>query len=420
MSNGSRERAVMSVDAPAARRAAALAPLTRYPAFRDYWVSSLLFFSGFWAQTVVLAWLAFDLTQSEFAVAVFGAVRFFPMLLGPLGGALSERVDRVRLLVAASVVALASTVVMAVLVGVGVGAYWQVVLIGLLLGMMQAPLQPARFTLVMDLVRREDVSSANALNMATLMGARVLAPAISGVLIARFGAGAALWAAVPWYVSGTLLLLRVRERPDRHARVASGVIADLIEGFAITVRHREMAGVLIVSVAANAFAWPVIQAFLPVFADRVLESGAVGLGLMVAATGVGSLVGAIGIAFLGDFRGKGRLFLGGTLAFGLSLSAFALAGNMPLALLLLLLGGIASAGFGVMQSTIMMLMAPDELRGRAMGVLMLAIGIMPFATLVQGAIASSVGVVETTFVAGLMLVAATGVVAAAIPGLRRA
>lgn len=420
MSNAAGDIAPVREATPPARGGAALAPLTRYPAFRDYWVSSMLFFSGFWAQTVVLAWLAFDLTQSEFAVAVFGAVRFFPMLLGPLGGALAERVNRVRLLAAAGVIALASTIVMAILVGIGVGAYWQVVLIGLLLGVMQAPLQPARFTLVMDLVRREDVSSANALNMATLMGARVIAPAVSGVLIARFGAGAALWAAVLWYVPGTLLLLRVPERVDREARITSGVVADLIEGFSITVRHREMAGVLIVSVAANAFAWPVIQAFLPVFADRVLESGAVGLGLMVAATGVGSLIGAVAIAFLGDFRAKGRMFLGGTAVFGLSLSAFALAGNMPLALLLLLLGGIASAGFGVMQSTLMLLLAPDELRGRAMGVLMLSIGIMPFATLVQGAIASSVGVVETTFVAGLLLIGSIVLVAFAIPGLRRA
>lgn len=394
-----------------------LAPLANEP-FRRLWLSSALFFSGFWAQTVVLAWLAFELTDSEFAVAAFTAARFAPLLTGPLGGIIADRTNRPRTLRLSISVAGAIAVAIAVLATFGEIAYWQVVVAGLLIGSMQAPLQPVRFTLIMDLVGRDLVSSANALNMAALFGSRIVAPAIAGWVIVAAGADVALWFSAAWYLPAWWLLRSLRET-DRGAVGSGRVLPDLIDGFRIALSSREMSGVLMASVAANVFAWPIVQGFLPVFAEQVLDVGAAGLGLLVAANGLGSLAGALAIAAMGDFPRKGRLFLIATGGFGLVLSAFALTDHMAIAVALIFLAGFASAGFGVMQSTLMLLLSPEEARGRAMGVLMLSIGALPLALLVQGAIAGLIGVVATTIVSGLLLAVAMALLALGAPGVWR-
>jgi len=387
--------------------------------FRDLWLSSGLFFSGFWAQTVVLAWLAFELTDSEFAVAAFTAARFAPLLIGPLGGLLADRTHRPRTLRRSIAIALALGIAVAALASFGDIAYWQIVIGGLLIGMMQAPLQPVRFTLIMDIVGREQISTANALNMAAMFGSRIVAPAIAGWVISAAGADVALWFSAAWYIPAWLLLARFEEIGRTSPISQARIIPDLLEGFRIIVRHRAMAGVLMASVAANVFAWPVMQGFLPVFAEQVLDVGASGLGVLVAANGLGALVGALTIASMGNVRRKGRLFFVATAIFGLMLSAFALTDRMPLALVLIFLAGFASAGFGVMQSTLLLLLAPEEVRGRAMGVLMLSIGVLPVSLLVLGAIAAVVGVIATTIVAGVVLALVMVTLAVTVPEVWR-
>jgi len=395
----------------------ATVPLANAP-FRNLWLSSSLFFSGFWAQTVVLAWLAFDLTDSEFAVAAFTAARFVPLLMGPLGGIIADQTNRPRTLRLSTLVALAIGVAVAALATFGEVAYWQVVVAGLLTGSMQAPLQPVRFTLIMDLVGREQVSSANALNMASLFGSRIVAPAIAGWVIVAAGADVALWFCAAWYVPAWLFLLPVRET-KRSAMSNEPTLADLADGFRIALRSHEMSGVLLASVAWNVFASPIFQGFLPVFAEQVLDVGASGLGILVAANGLGALVGALAIAAMGDFPRKGRLFLTATGMFGLMLSAFALTDQMSVAVAVIFVAGFASAGFGVMQSTLLLLLAPAEARGRVMGVLMLSIGAMPIALLVQGGLAAAIGVVATTIASGLLLVVAIVVLTIGAPDLWR-
>ncbi len=397
---------------------AGLAPFADWR-FRNLWISSGLFFSGFWAQTVVLAWLAFELTDSEFAVAAFTAARFAPLLTGPVGGIIADRTDRPKMLRLSIAVAFGIGVGVAALATFGEIAYWQVLIAGLLIGTMQAPFQPVRFTLIMDLVGRDLVSTANALNMAAMFGSRIVAPAIAGWVISAAGADIALWFSAAWYVPAWLLLVSLREVDRASAVRDSRIVADLLEGFRIAVRHREMAGVLLASVAANIFAWPVVQGFLPVFAEEVLDVGATGLGILVAANGLGSLAGALAIAWAGNFPRKGRLFLVATGTFGLLLTAFATTEQIPVAVTLIFLAGFASAGFGVMQSTLMLLLAPEDVRGRAMGVLMLSIGALPLSLLVLGAIAGAVGVVATTIVAGVMLALAMALLAVGAPGVWR-
>jgi len=397
-----------------------ITPLRDYPAFRALWWSTLHASSAWWAQNVVLAWLAFDLTGSELAVAAAAAVGFAPMLLGPVGGLLADRMHRPRLLIGSQLLALVAGVAIAALVMLGVAEYWHVLVAGALVGLTMAPLQPVRFTLTMDLVGERRVSSANAVNAVGMLGSRVVAPAIAGALIARYGADVALWFSAAWYIPACWVLVRLDDERRGGTTNALVVMGEIAQAFRHALANRALRALLVVTVLANTFAWPVILGFLPVFAEEVFDVGAAGLGLIVGVNGMGALVGAVGIASLGDFRSKGMLYLLATTLFGVALSAFAVSGWFGLALVLVFIAGAGSAGFGVMQSTLTMLLAPAEARGRVLGVLMLSIGVLPGAMLVQGAVASSIGVVATTAVSGVLLGVLTMAVAAASPELRRA
>jgi predicted MFS family arabinose efflux permease len=243
---------------------------------------------------------------------------------------------------------------------------------------------------------------------------------LGGLLLTALGAGLTLWFSASWYVLSLVALLPLWRRGSQPRLTPDGsrVVGDLIDGFRIALGHREMAAVLTVSLAANICVWPVYQAFMPVFAEDVLHSGAGGLGVLLTASGVGAVVGSFAIAALGDFSRKGLLFLVSTGGFGLFFALFALTQSMGTAVVLITFVGVGSAGFGVMQSTLLLLLAPEEARGRVMGVQVLAIGVRPLATLLQGAAATVIGVPATTTIVGLALVVAMLGVGIAVPTLR--
>ncbi len=397
-----------------------LTPLLAYPDFRALWWSTLFASSAWWGQNVVLVWLAFDITGSELAVSAVAAAGLAPMLLGPLGGLLADRMHRPRLLIGAQSLALATGAVIALLVTLDRAEYWHVVVAAGLVGLTMQPLQPTRFTLTIDLVGERRVSSANALAAAGMLGSRMIVPAAAGVLIATFGAGVALWFCAVWYLPASWPLLRLEDARQGPRSAVTAALAEVADGFRFALASPALRALLLVTVLANIFAWPVIIGFLPVFAEEVFNVGAAGLGLLVGLNGLGSLLAALAIASSGDFRWKGMLYLVATVLFGVALAAFALSGGFALALLLVFIAGIGGSGFGVMQSTLTMLLAPPEARGRVLGVLMISIGVLPGAMLVHGAVAASLGVVTTTAASGLLLAVLTIAITAFSPELRRA
>ncbi len=397
-----------------------LESLRAYPDFRALWWSTLFAWSAWWGLNVVLIWLAFDITRSEFAVSAAAAAGLTPMLLGPVGGLLADRLHRPRLLIGAQSLGLATGVTIAALVTLERAEYWHVVVATALLGLTTQPLMPTRFTLTIDLVGERRVSSANAVTTAGMLGSRMIVPAAAGALIATFGADVALWFCAAWYLPASWPLLRIKDarRGPRSAMAAAP--AEVLHGFRYALTNPALRALLLVTVLANILGWPVILGFLPIFAEEIFEVGAAGLGLIVAVNGLGALVAALAIASWGDFRWKGLLYLVATVLFGLGLAAFALSGGFALALLLIFFAGLGGSGFGVMQSTVTMLLAPADARGRVLGVLMVSIGVLPGAMLVQGAAASALGVVATTAASGLLLAALTIAITTVSPELRRA
>ncbi|NUR88684.1 MAG: MFS transporter, partial [Nonomuraea sp.] len=269
--------------------------------FQLLWVSNLFFFGGVWTQTLVLGWLAYETTGSEFLVAVYTAARLAPLLLGPVAGAYADRHNRVRLLVVACAWATGAVAVVASLATFGLLPYWALVAGGLAIGIAQSPSQPARASLVLELVGRDNLSNANALNSVALNMTQVLGPALGGTLIAAIGAPAALWVSAAWFGASLVLLIPLRGHGHGHvvSAAAGSVLSMVTGGFRTIARNRLAVAVLLVTLAANTLLWPVYQSFMPVFARESLHLDAAGLGALLTCCGVGGLIGSVVIAGLG-------------------------------------------------------------------------------------------------------------------------
>ena len=387
---------------PGFRRSVTL--LREHPRFRLLWFSNLFFFGGVWTQTLVMGWSVYEETGSELLVAVFTAARLAPMLLGPLAGVFADRHDRVRLLLVACAWAVAASSVVAVLTSTDAASYRVLLVAGLAIGLAQSPSQPARSALVLALVGRANLSSANAVNAVAVNATQVVGPALGGVMISTVGAAAALWISTAWYVVSLFLLLPLRGAGHRPAPHTTSVVAMVRSGFRTVRRNRLASTTLLITLAANVFVWPVYQAFMPVFARGPLGLDADGLGWLLTCAGGGGLVGALLIGALGDFRRKGGVFLLGTAAWGALWAAFAITHDVPRAFVLMAGIGLLGSLFSVLQTTLLLLTTDADLHGRALGLQELVIGVMPLTALLLGIVADRFGVGPTTFVSALLLV----------------
>ncbi|WVT75699.1 MFS transporter (plasmid) [Sinorhizobium chiapasense] len=397
--------------------------LLLYPGYRRLWISNLFFFAGVWTQTLVLGWLVFDTTRSEFSVALFTAARLGPMMLGPLAGVVSDRFDRPRLLLAASGWAFTVLSAIALLVALDKISFWGLVFGGFCIGLAQSPSQPARFALVADLVDRERLSNANALNSLVLSMTQMIGPALGGTMIVAFGAASALAISAGWYLVSFIALWPMRNLKSRRQPVREEDLVSLVSlvaaGFRTISENVLLRSVLGVTFLANILLWPIYQGFMPVIAKEHLGLTPTGLGWLLACAGTGSLAGALVIASLGDFRYKGGLFLIGTAIWGGLWATFALSSSMPLSFVLMGLIGLSASPFGVLQTTLMLMMTEPHVQGRVMGIQELTIGVMPVSSLVLGAAAEIVGIANVALISGTLLAVSLTLLALRVPELLR-
>lgn len=404
---------------PTRRRAGLLPAFSEYPAFRLLWVSNLFFFGGVWTQTLILGWLVYDLTGSEFLLALFTAARLGPMMLGPISGVIADRFHRVRFMLVTVAWAFASVCALAVLVSAHIATYWEIVVGGFCIGLAQSPSQPARFSLVSTIVSRSHLSGANALNSMALNVTQVVGPGLGGAMISIFGVSTALWVSALWYPISFIALWPLRHALENEPHDGESVVRQLVTGVRIVLSDRLMASVLFVSLVANICIWPVYQAFMPVFAKSILGLGPSGLGWLLTTCGIGALAGSLAIALLGDFPNKGALFVAGTAIWGGLWALFALTRSIPFAFAVMAAAGVASSAFAVLQSTLLLALAPLHVRGRAMGLQEMAIGVLPVATVVHGVVAGYLGVATSTALSGSLLAVSMVWLAVRVPSLLR-
>jgi len=363
------------------------------PSYRRLWLSGLFVNAARWMDLVVLGWLSYQLTGSPFMVGLAAFARSAPMMaLGPLAGIVADRAHRGRVLLATQTLGLVTGLTLALVFARGAGGYGPLVGLEVLFGVLWALDFPARRTSIFTLVGPRRVANAVSLETVSMQVAKIGGPVLAGVGLARLGPEACFGAIALLYALGLLVSLGLPGRIGGPARgPRAGVLTTIAEGARTAWAEPTVRAVLLITVLMNTLFFP-YQHMLPVFARRVLDAGPEFLGALVAADGLGALLGALAIASQRGFISHRRLFALSVLSAPFLLLAFSASRSGWVCLAILLLIGALESGFAAMQSTLVLLSAPEASRGGAMGILSACIGTQPLGTLWIGLLATTAGV----------------------------
>ena len=338
----------------------------RHRNFRLYWFAGMGQAAALGMQFLILGWLVLELTRSAtqlgIVIAIYGSPNLAMLMFG---GIFADRVDRRWLLfysqtVVAILIFGAATLTLYQLISI-----WHIYAISFVLGTIQGLNMPARMAIVPDLVSKEDILNATSLNMAVFNTGRIMGPSLAGWIIQYVGMGHALYFNAICYALGSVCLLMMTGVESRSQNKDANILRDFWDGLKF-VWVTPVAFTLVgMSFAFGFFGAAYVQV-LPAFGKDVLRLNADGAGFLLTVAGIGSLVGNIYLASLGNARHKNWLLLGMIILFGVSLFFFALTPIYMLSLALLFLTGVGFTGFISMGTTILQLSTPQELRGRMM------------------------------------------------------
>jgi MFS family permease len=399
----------------------------RHRNFLLFWSGAFLSNTGTWMQAVAQGWLVLQLSNSPFWLGFDGFMGTAPGLLLTLaGGVFADLMDRRKLLIYTQIVAGLAAFTLGILVVTHVVQVWMILAMSFVTGCCLAIAGPSYMALVFDLVDRKDLANAVALNSTQFQLARVLGPVFAGVGFKLFGVAGCFFANAVSFVFVVIGLKMVRfDRPEklegapvRSMKDKGAFIHDLAEGFRYVGKRPRVSILLIISAVTSLFGAPYIS-MTPVFARDVFHLGETGLALLMGTAGAGALVGALFLAYLGDFRRKGWFVLGGDFAFAVCLICFSLSTNVGVSLIFLFLLGFGIVCSVAVSNTLLQKLVTDEMRGRVMSMFMLSfIGAMPIGNLIAGAASHRFGVQHTLAAGGLIIAVFVVVVAVTNPRLR--
>jgi MFS family permease len=387
----------------------------RHRNFRLFWFGQLISLVGTWMQNIAQGWLVLTLTGSPFMLGLVAAAQFTPILIfGLFGGIVADSLPKRPTLIATQTAAMLLALLLAFLTLTHTVQVWQVLVIALALGISNAVDMPTRQAFVIEMVGREDVGNAVALNSAIFNGARIVGPAVAGLAIGVFDIGVAFLLNGLSFIAVIVGLLAMRPaelNPSRRValpRTARAVVDNLAEG----LRYVRDTPLVLLAVAVVGLVSTVALNFgvvIPAFARDVLGTGADGYGFLMAAAGIGSLLAALTIAFRG--RPDPRVIVGGAIVLGALEVALGFTQGMPLALACMFGAGAGSISMAAMANTTIQLNVPDRLRGRVLAVYATVFaGSTPVGGLAFGALADAAGVAVSIAIGGVIAVA-VGVIA---------
>jgi MFS family permease len=384
-----------------------------YRDFRIQWLGACTSSIGTWMQIVAQNWLVLSLTDSPFYLGLDAFLQQLPIILFTLiGGVIADRYDRRRTLIASQYVQMATSATLAVLMYLQVVEIWHILVLSFLTGCAQAFGGPAYQSLIPSLVDKKDLPNAVALNSIQFNVARVLGPTLFGLTLSLYtywnysetqamNACFVLNSLSFLVVVSTLMSLRVKHIPH----TGTTRMLDELKGGLSYVRDHGSLTSLILLAAATTFLGFAVLTFLPVFAQRVFRGGASTYSELMAFSGAGSIVGALIIAWLGQFKRMGLIALLVQAVYGLLIIAFAISRVMWLSDLLLFLTGAALMIVFSTVTSLIQLIAPNEMRGRVMSIYLLAFrGGMPIGSLVSGYLATFISVPWVIGINGGLLV----------------
>ena len=382
------------------------------------WPANFFSYISRWMQMTMLIWFVLEMTGSPFLVALVGFFGMIPLLLfGAIGGVLADRVDRRKLITSTQLINLLAAIAMLVLLLTDVAEYWHSYIIVLASGLGWAIDMPARRSIVLDVTGRVGVTNAMALDSVGMHASRMIGPALAGFLIAAVDVTGGYFVVIALYIISLSFLMRLRLPPREIPTVSHSIVRNLAEGFVYVRANRILLGTVVVTVLMNLLLFPYMQ-MVPVIATETLNVGPGLMGILMGADGLGAIIGSIGIASFGQLRYHGRIYLGGSMIGLILVLAFAASQWFAVSLPVLILLGLGTAGFGTMQSTIMVISASDEMRGRALGVISLAIGAGPIGALLIGLLAETTSPATGITVFAVLGILSLSAVSLLMPELR--
>ncbi len=374
----------------------------RHRNFQLFFSGQLISLIGTWMQTIAQAWLVYRITGSSLLLGVVGFAGQIPIfLLSPLGGLAADRWNRHKIVIGTQIASMILAFILAALTLLHVVKTWEIIALAAGLGAVNAFDIPGRQSFLIEMVAREDLMNAIALNSSMFNGARVIGPAIAGILVARIGEGWCFFANGASYIAVIVGLMLMKLAPHHPVPAGTSPFEHIAEGFRYIQRTAPILALITLIGIVSLVAVP-YSVLMPIFADKILHRGAHGLGILMGAAGVGALIGALTLASRPAVKGLGRVVGYAAMSFGVSLVLFAFSKMFWLSVVLLV-----PVGFGVMlqmsgSNTLIQAMVPDELRGRAMAMYtMMFMGMAPIGSLLAGLFADWIGAPWTVGIGGV-------------------
>jgi predicted MFS family arabinose efflux permease len=377
----------------------------RYRDFRLLWLGAITSTIGTFMQTLAQAWLVYTLTGSAFLLGVDGFLATGPMLIFSLfGGVVADRMARKKIMMGSQIAQGTFALILAALIWTHKVQIWHVFLLSFLTGSAQSFSGPAYISLLPLLVKREDVPNAVAMNSMQFNLARVIGPAIGGLVFATMGAAWCFFINGISFGAVIIALLLIQMPPIQDQREGPrNIFADMREGFVFVRQRRTLLLLTFLSFAGTFLGMPLFT-MLPVVAKRIFDLGPRGLSLLQADYGVGSVVGALLVASSSYAAKKGKLALMLQLAFALTLVAFGLSRSLGASLVIAFIAGTCIVGVISLYSSLVQLTTSDAMRGRVMSIFMLAFrGGMPLGNLLAGYVAQRWSITAALAVNGTVL-----------------
>jgi MFS family permease len=413
-------------DAAAANRSASgLAFMLRALNHRNY----RLFFSGqsisligTWMTRIATSWLVYRLTNSALLLGVVGFAGQIPsFVLAPFAGVIVDRWNKHRLLVATQVLALLQSLALAILALTGIINIWHVIVLSIFQGLINAFDMPARQAFVVEMVeKRDDLANAIALNSSMVNAARLLGPSMGGIIIAAVGEGWCFMIDTISYLAVIASLLAMKITPRISSKTNNvAVLQQLREGWVYAFRFAPIRNVLLLLALVSLVGMP-YTVLMPIFANDILHGGPNTLGLLMAASGVGALAGAMFLAARKSVLGLGKYIPLTAGMFGAGLIAFSFSRMLWLSLLLMVVTGLGFMVQMAASNTVLQTIVDEDKRGRVMSFYTMAfMGTAPFGSLLAGSISAKIGAPQTLLFSGVGCVLGALWFARSLPALRR-
>jgi MFS family permease len=373
--------------------------------YRLYFGGQSLSLIGTWMQKTAVTWLVYSMTHSAFMLGVTVFATQFPMFLfSLLGGIASDRYDRYKVLLLTQVLSMVQAAVLTIFTFTNHYTVWEILTFSVILGTINAFDVPARQPMVHEMISdKADLPNALALNSSMVNLAKLLGPALSGIMLERFGAGACFLINTISFLAVIISLLRMKLPEYVPATEKKEVIADLVEGFVYVKNTPVLRNILMMLTFTCLLILP-YNTLLPIFAKVIFKGGAATFGYINSFIGLGAVCGAVFLASLKQGSDLKFILLVNTVILGIGLALFSHAKYFPVAMLFATISGFGTMSQTTICNTIVQVNSDKKMRGRVIGILLLALGVLPLGSLIVGAVSQKVGAQNTLLGEGILAV----------------